>query len=345
MNCHMVVHNMTDQVSLQAIRAAAGSLASSSGVLRSPLVTATLSARLGVEVLLKLESLQPTGSFKIRGATHALSRLSEAEAQRGVVCCSTGNHGRAVAHAARARGVSATVCLSVLVPQVKVDAVAALGARVVRHGASQDEAQGMADQLAAAEGLAALPPFDHPHIVAGQGTIGLELLEDRPDLEVVLVPLSGGGLLSGIAVAVKALKPSVRVIGISMERGAAMAASLRAGYPVEVTELPTLADSLGGGIGLGNRHTFGPCRDLVDEVVLLTEAEIYQGMRWMLLQERMVMEGGAAVGAAALLAGKVRATGPTALIISGQNVDMAQVLAVGRGEPVTLGDITVENRV
>lgn len=335
---------MNEAVNLDAVREAARSLGQDSGVLRSPLIPAVLSGRLGVDVLLKLETLQPTGAFKLRGATHAIACLSGHEARRGVVCCSTGNHGRAVAYAARARGIPATVCLSSLVPRVKVDAVAALGPRVLRHGASQDEAQVMADRLSAREGLVPLPPFDHPHVVAGQGTIGLELLEDRPDLETVLVPLSGGGLLAGIAVAIKALKPSVRVIGISMERGAAMAASLAAGHPVDVAELPTLADSLGGGIGLANRHTFAPCRDLVDEVILLSEAEIYQGMRWMLLHERMVVEGAAAVGAAALLAGKVRPAGPTALIVSGQNVDMDQVLAIGRGEPVTLGDIIVGNR-
>ncbi|MDX5351052.1 MAG: hydroxyectoine utilization dehydratase EutB [Paracoccaceae bacterium] len=335
---------MDARVTLQAIREAASALGPGSGVLRSPLIPAALSDRIGVDVLLKLETLQPTGAFKLRGATNAVSRLTGDEARRGVVCCSTGNHGRAVAHAARARGIPATVCLSSLVPQVKVDAVAALGARVVRHGASQDEAQVMADRLSAEEGLVALPPFDHPHVIAGQGTIGLELLEDRPDLDTVLVPLSGGGLLAGIAVALKALKPSVRVIGLSMERGAAMAASLNAGQPVEVPELPTLADSLGGGIGLANRHTFALCRDLVDDVILLTEAEIYQGMRWMLLRERMVVEGAAAVGAAALLAGKVHPRGPTALIVSGQNVDMAQLLAVGQGDAVPLGDIIARNR-
>lgn len=340
----MVVHIMDKVVTIAAVREAARSLGPGSGVLRSPLLPAALSRRLGAEVLLKLETLQPVGAFKLRGATHAIASLTADEGRRGVVCCSTGNHGRAVAHAARARGIPATVCLSSLVPQGKVDAVAALGARVVRHGQSQDEAQVMADRLAAEEGLVALPPFDHPQVIAGQGTIGLELLEDRPDLETVLVPLSGGGLLAGIAVAVKALKPSIRVIGISMRRGAAMAASLAAGRPVEVEELPTLADSLGGGIGLANRHTFALCRDLVDDVILLDEGEIYQGMRWMLLHERMVVEGAAAVGAAALLAGKVQAQGPTALIVSGQNVDMQQVLAIGHGAPVALGDIIVENR-
>jgi len=335
---------MDGMVDLSAIREAARRLGPKSGVLRSPLIPAALSRKLGAEVLLKLESLQPTGAFKLRGATNAIASLSAEEARRGVVCCSTGNHGRAVAHAAGVWGIPATVCLSSLVPQVKVEAVAALNARVVRHGQSQDEAQVMADRLAAEEGLVQLPPFDHPQVIAGQGTIGLELLEDRPDLDTVLVPLSGGGLLAGIAVAVKALKPSVRVIGISMERGAAMAASLAAGRPVEVEELPTLADSLGGGIGLANRHTFALCRELIDEVILLDEAEIYQGMRWMLLQERRVVEGAAAVGVAALLAGKVRARGPTALIVSGENVDMTQLLTVAHGAPVKLGDITVENR-
>jgi threonine dehydratase len=171
---------------------------------------------------------------------------------RGVVCCSTGNHGRAVAHAARARGIAATVCLSALVPPAKVDAVAALGARVLRHGDSQDDAQREASRLVATEGLTEIPPFDHPDVIAGQGTIGLELLADRPDLGAILVPLSGGGLLAGIAVAVKALKPSVRVIGLSMDRGAAMAASLGAGRPVAVPA---------GGFA-GRRHRPGQSLDL-----------------------------------------------------------------------------------
>ncbi|PKP74777.1 MAG: hydroxyectoine utilization dehydratase EutB [Alphaproteobacteria bacterium HGW-Alphaproteobacteria-6] len=339
----MVVHIDEKSVTLAAITAAARDLAGQGGVLRSPMLRSEpLSRRFGADILMKMEVLQPMGAFKLRGASHAIARLTDTEAGRGVVCCSTGNHGRAVAHAARARGIAATVCLSALVPPAKVDAVAALGARVLRHGDSQDDAQREASRLVATEGLTEIPPFDHPDVIAGQGTIGLELLADRPDLGAILVPLSGGGLLAGIAVAVKALKPSVRVIGLSMDRGAAMAASLGAGRPVAVPEVATLADSLGGGIGLANRWTFALCRDLVDDVILLSEAEIYDGMRWMLMQERIVVEGAAAVGAAALLAGKVRPEGPTAIIVSGQNVAMKQVLAVARGLPVTLGGMTVE---
>ena len=192
------------------------------------------------------------------------------------------------------------------------------------------------------EGLTDIPPFDHPHVIAGQGTIALEILEDRPDIETILVPLSGGGLIGGIALAAKALKPSIRIIGISMARGAAMQASLKAGRPVEVEELPTLADSLGGGIGLENRWTFDLCRSLVDEVVLLDEVEIYRGMRTLLLEERLVAEGAAAVGHAALLAGKVKLGGPAAIIVSGQNAPMEQVLAIGRGEAVRLGSLHVK---
>jgi threonine dehydratase len=327
---------MDEKIKISALRDAAATIAGA--VLRTPVVrSAGLSRRIGADVWLKLESLQPIGAFKLRGATNALARLTPAQAARGVVCCSTGNHGRAVAHAARALGISATVCLSDLVPPVKVAAVEALGARVVRAGASQDEAQREADRLVAEDGLTDIPPFDHADVIAGQGTIGLELIEDLPDLETVLVPLSGGGLIAGIALAVKSLRPKVRVIGLSMERGAAMAASLAAGRPVEVTELPTLADSLGGGIGLGNRYTFDLCRRLVDDVVLLTEAEIYDGLRWMLREERLVCEGAAAVGAAAILAGKAQVKGPTAIVVSGQNVDMDQLLAIGRGEPVDVG--------
>ena len=167
-----------------------------------------------------------------------------------------------------------------------------------------------------------LPPFDHPDVIAGQGTLGLELVEDLPELARVLVPLSGGGLISGVALAVKTPAPAARVIGVSMARGAAMRASQRAGRPVPVEELPTLADSLGGGIGLDNRWTFGMVRDLVDEIVLLEEAEIAAAIRHAYWREQEVVEGSGAVGIGALLAGKVRPRGPTAVVVSGRNIDM-----------------------
>lgn len=323
---------------VQAARAAIAGVA-----VKTPLIASRcLEGAARQPVFLKLETLQPIGAFKLRGAANALSLLGVDERARGVVCCSTGNHGRAVAFAARRLGVRATVCLSHLVPEIKICAIEALGGTVRRVGRSQDEAQVEADRMVREEGLTDIPPFDHPHVIAGQGTIALEILEDRPDIETILVPLSGGGLISGIALAAKALKPSIRIIGISMARGAAMQASLMTGRPVEVEELPTLADSLGGGIGLRNRWTFDLCRNLVDDVVLLDESDIYRGMRVLLLEERLVAEGAAAVGHAALLAGKVKLDGPAAIIVSGQNAPMEQVLAIGRGEPVTLGGLEVK---
>jgi threonine dehydratase len=311
--------------------------------IETPLIPSpALSAKVGSEVLLKLETLQPVGAFKIRGAANAMANLSLEARRRGVACCSTGNHGRGVAYAARHYGVRAVVCLSRLVPDVKVDAIKALGAEVRRIGESQDDAQVEVDRLVASEGMTDLHPFDHPDVIAGQGTIGLEILAARPDIETIVVPLSGGGLFAGIALTAKAIKPSIRMVGVSMERGAAMIESLKAGKPVDVTELPTLADSLGGGIGLANRWTFELCRRLADETVTLSEEEIYRGMRALFLDDRLVAEGGGAVGAAALVTGRLARCGPTALVVSGRNVDMTKFLSIAQGEPVTIGDLTVQ---
>jgi threonine dehydratase len=291
---------------------------------RTPLIRSeTLSARLGRNVHLKLETEQQTGAFKLRGATNRILQLSEDERRRGVVAVSTGNHARAVAHAALVQGVPAVVCMSPLVPQNKVEAVRALGAEVQIVGRNQDEAEVVAKELAAERGLTFVSPFDDPFVIAGQGTIGLELLDDLPALDAVLVPLSGGGLIGGIALALKGADPGIRVIGVSMERGPAMVRSLAAGRPVAVKEEASLADSLGGGIGLDNRYTFALVRDLVDETVLVSEAEIAAGMRHCYWQERQIVEGGAAVGVAALLAGKAAPPGDEIVVVlSGGNVDM-----------------------
>jgi threonine dehydratase len=223
-----------------------------------------------------------------------------------------------------------------------VASIEALGADVRRSGASQDDAQKEANLITQKTGAIDIPPFDYPAVIEGQGTIALEILEDLAAIDTILVPLSGGGLIGGIALAAKSLKPSIRIIGISMERGAAMQASLAAGKPVEVEEVASLADSLGGGIGTDNRWTFDLCRKLVDNVVLLSEAEIYAGMRSLLLEDKIVAEGAGAVGVAAVLAGKVKLKGPTAIVVSGQNVDMQQLLAVAHGEPVSLGGAVVK---
>ncbi|PQZ50082.1 hydroxyectoine utilization dehydratase EutB [Ochrobactrum sp. MYb15] len=296
---------------------------------RTPLIhSESLSAQSGVPVFLKLENRQPTGSFKLRGATNAVLSLSGNERERGLVTASTGNHGRALAHAASTQGLTATICLSSLVPRNKVEAIRALGADVRIVGNSQDDAMEEVVRLVRDESMNAIPPFDDPRIIAGQGTMGLEIVEDLPELHTVLVPLSGGGLAAGVAAAVKAKRPLARVIGISMKRGAAMQASLEAGKPVNVEELDTLADSLGGGIGLDNRWTFEMCRSLLDDVILLDEEEITAGIRHAATQEGEVIEGAAAVGIAALLAGKIKPTGATAIIISGGNVDPEQHRAI-----------------
>ncbi|NEX45596.1 hydroxyectoine utilization dehydratase EutB [Pseudotabrizicola algicola] len=270
--------------------------------------------------LLKQEYRQTTGAFKLRGATNAVLALSSAQLARGVVTASTGNHGRALAHAARAAGGRAVVCLSHLVPANKVQAVRDLGAEVRIIGQSQDEAMVEVARAVAEEGLTEVPPFDHPDVVAGQGTLGLEVLADCPAPDAVLVPLSGGGLAAGVAAAVRALSPATRIVGVSMERGAAMAASLARGAPVLVEEVPTLADSLGGGIGLGNRLTFAMCRALLDDVVLVGEAEIAAAMRHILFATGDRVEGAAAVGVAALLSGRIACGAATLCLLTGANV-------------------------
>ena len=311
---------------------------------RTPLVPAPAFAAIaGHPFLLKLETTQPTGAFKLRGALNALAHLPPDA--KGVTCCSTGNHGRAVAYAARARGLKAVVCMSALVPQTKIDGIRALGAEVRIIGRSQDDALAESRRLAAEDGLAEVSPFDDPHVIAGQGTIGLELLQDAPDLDTILVPLSGGGLAAGVALAAKAINPAIRVIGLSMDRGAAMQASIEAGRPVEVEEVESLADSLGGGIGLDNRLSFALCRDLLDDVILVSEEEIYRAMQALYFEERMVAEGACVVGIAALMAGKLpRPNGPIATIITGRNVDMAVFTRVVTGQDVTLGDYRIKGR-
>ena len=309
-------------VALSDIEAARERIAAK--IVRTPTVLSpNLSERLGVPVHLKLEHRQTTGSFKLRGASNAIASLSADEKCRGVVAASTGNHGRALAHAAKLEGIRAVICMSRLVPENKVSEIRRLGADIRIVGKSQDDAQEEVDRLVAEEGLTMLPPFDHAAVIAGQGTAGLEMLDDVPDAVMVVAPVSGGGLAAGVAAAIKGLKPSIKVIGVSMERGAAMKASLAAGKPVLVEEQPTLADSLGGGIGLDNRLTFSMVRDLLDDMVLLSEEEIAAGIVHAYAEEREIVEGAGAVGIAALLAGKIAAEGPVVVLMSGRNIDMA----------------------
>ncbi len=307
------------EIGLDDIKAARTRIASHIVPLRiTPSVS--LSKQFDKEILLAHEYLQTTGAFKLRGAMNSVLQLEAGTT--GVTAVSTGNHGRALAWSARQAGVPCIICMSELVPQNKLEAIRALGAETRIIGKSQDEAEVEAKRLVSEEGYTMIPPFEHPHVIAGQGTLGLEMLEQVPDVDTVLVQLSGGGLISGIAVAIKSQKPEVRIVGISMERGCAMYASQQAGKPVDVEELATLADSLGGGIGLDNRLTFGIVRDYVDQLVLLSEDEIANAIRHAYFNEQVILEGGGAVGIGALLAGKVEPGEKTIVLLSGKNIDM-----------------------
>jgi threonine dehydratase len=290
-------------------------------VLRTPMRRSpALERATGAPVWLKCEHHQTTGSFKLRGATNAVLSLSDEERSRGVVTFSTGNHGRALSHAAIGAGTKAVVCMSALVPRNKVEAIRALGADIRIVGNSQDEAERAAGELEKAEGLRRVSPMDDALVIAGQGTLGMEIMEDAPELQTVLVPLSGGGLISGVALAVKTLSPKTRVIGVGSKSCPAMAASLEAGHPVEVPEEPSLADSLGGGIGLENRHTFEMTKRYVDQCVLVGEEDIAAGIRFAYEAEGEVIEGAAAVGIGALLNGSVRPAGPAVIVLTGKNI-------------------------
>ena len=234
--------------------------------------------------------------------------------------------------------------MSELVPKAKVDGILALGAEVVIAGKSQDDALKESLRLVNQDGLVEISPFDDPYVIAGQGTIGLEILQARPDIETLLVPLSGGGLAAGVAAAARAIKPDIKVIGITMDRGAAMYASIQAGHPIEIEEVASLADSLGGGIGLENKLSFAMCRDLLDDIILVTEQEIYHAMQTLFYEDRIVAEGACVVGIAAVQSGKLWLTGPTATIITGRNVDMAMFSKIMNGDDIDLDDVTIKGQ-
>jgi threonine dehydratase len=271
---------------------------------------------------LKPESLQETGSFKIRGSANKILALTPEQRERGVITVSTGNHGRAVSYVAGELGVRAVVCMSTLVPDHKVAAIQSLGAEVVIYGDSYEEAERHAMQLVDERGLMMVPGFDDPLVIAGQGTIGLELLEDFPEIDTAVVPLSGGGLICGIAVALKSANAAIRVVGVSMDRAPVMYHSLKAGKPIDMPEEPTLADALMGNIGLDNRYTFRMVQQYVDDVVLVSEEEIAEAMAFALREHGLVIEGGAAVGIAALRRRRVPRLGRNvAVVVTGSNVD------------------------
>ena len=245
-------------------------------------------------VKLKLESLQITGSFKLRGAMNKLLSLSEEQKTRGVIAVSTGNHGKGVAYASSLLGIKSTIYMSSMVPQYRKEAIESLGAKVQIVGSNSDEADLHAREVSKKENIILIHPFDDEDIIAGQGTVGLEMLKEFPEVDTVIIPTSGGGLIGGIALALKLQKPSVKVIAVSMERGPSMYESLKHGKPVDVEELETLADCLGGSIGLDNQYTFNIAKEIIDDFVLVDEDKIAEGIRLNFFEHRLVTEGAAA---------------------------------------------------
>ncbi|RWR11971.1 hydroxyectoine utilization dehydratase EutB [Siminovitchia fortis] len=285
-----------------------------------------LSEHSSSSIFIKLENFHEIGAFKVRGAANKILNLSNEEKKRGVATFSTGNHGLAVAYVAKKLGIEAAVCISPRVPKAKVDAIRRAGAKIEIVGNSQDDAEKYCYELEEKHGLTVIKPFDDADIISGQGTIGLEMAEEVPDLEAVVVPLSGGGLFAGVALALKSYNPSIQVIGVSMERSPVMYESIKAGKPVVLEEQPTLADSLLGGIGLNNEYTFECVKQYADDLVLVSEEEIAEAMGFMAGEHRMIVEGAAATGVAAILTKRLKSEfAKIGTIITGNNVDLSVI--------------------
>lgn len=284
----------------------------------------------GAPVHLKCENLQRTGSYKIRGASYRLSRLTPEERARGVVAASAGNHAQGVAFAARQLGIAATIFMPMGVALPKLAATRDYGADVQLVGDVVDESLAAAARFAEETGAVFIPPFDHPDVIAGQATVGLEILEDVPDVQTIVVPVGGGGLISGIASAVKQLAPHVRVIGVQVANAAAFPASLQAGEVRTVQTKPTIADGIA--VGTPGRITFQIVRDLVDDVVTVTDDETASALLVLLERAKLVVEPAGAVGVAALLSRVVLDPGVTVAVLSGGNIDpltMERVISRG----------------
>lgn len=312
--------------------------AAGAGVIReTPVLSSrTLGERCGATVALKAENLQRTGSFKLRGALAKIAALGEGCAA-GVVTGSAGNHAQAVAYAARARGVPCEVFMPETAPIAKIEAAAQLGARVSFAGVSVEECLSAARERAAESGLAFVHPFDDPDVIAGQGTLGLELLAQVDDLARVIVPVGGGGLASGVAIAMKSERPQIRVIGVQVETYAPFPASLAAGRPVDVQSALTIADGIA--VKRPGELTLALLARWVDDVVVVSEEEVAEAMVFLLERAKLVVEGAGAVGVAALLGGRLPGaqSGTTAVILSGGNVDAGLLAQVARRHETQAG--------
>ena len=329
----------TDQpVTVTAEDVAAARPAAETVARRTPLLSSrTISERAGGVVALKAENLQRTGSFKVRGVGAKLAALGEAGCRNGVVAASAGNHAQALAAGARARGVACEVFVPSDAPLAKVEAAREQGATIHVGGGSVDDCLAAARERAAEGGLAFMHPFDDPHVVAGQGSLGLELLEDVPDLARVIVPVGGGGLCAGVAIAVKSARPEVEVVGVQVAACAPYPESLRRGEPVPATSALTIADGIA--VKRPGALTLGLLSRWADDVVVVGEDETAEAMVVLMERCKLVVEGAGAVGVAALLGGQVTASGAgtTVAVLSGGNVDPGLLASVARRHETEAG--------
>lgn len=273
---------------------------------------------------LKADCLQKTGAFKLRGAYYKLSTLTDEEKARGVIACSAGNHAQGVAFAARDMGIPATICIPAGAPLSKIEATRSYGANVVLVPGVYDDAHAEAVRLRDEQELTFIHPFDDERVMAGQGTIGLEIAEQLPDVDVVLVPIGGGGLIAGVASALRQLKPACRIIGVQAAGAASMADSLRAGHILTLPEVHTVADGIQ--VKTPGEKTFAICREAVDEVVTVGEAEIASAILTVLERQKLMVEGAGAVGVAAAMYGELDLRGKTVCaLLSGGNLDVTML--------------------
>jgi threonine dehydratase len=290
---------------------------------RTPLLPAPwLAESAGVEVRLKCETFQPMGAFKLRGAYTMIARLEPAERARGVVTYSSGNHAQAVAYAAREFGIPAVIVMPVDAPRVKVEGTRRLGAEVIEEGRTSEERRLRAEAVQAERGAVMIPPFDHPDIIAGQGTVGLEIVEDWAEVETILVPFGGGGLISGIAAFVKRARPAVRVIGVEPTGAPTLKASVEAGDIITLEGTRSIADGLVP-VRPG-RLTFAHVQELVDDLLLVDDHAIRRAAALLLIRGKLLVEYSGAATVAALLVGPWTG-GRVAAVLSGGNIDPARV--------------------
>ena len=273
------------------------------------------------DVYLKTENLQQTGSFKLRGAYYKISQLSDEEKAKGVIACSAGNHAQGVALGAKRNGIHAVICLPAGAPISKVEATRSYGAEVCLVPGVYDDAYARAVELQKEHGYTFVHPFDDPKVIAGQGTIGLEILEQMPDVEAVVVPIGGGGLISGVAFAIKTLRPEIKVYGVQSSGAPSMAASLQEGHIARLTEVSTIADGIA--VKEPGVNTFEMCNKYVDEVVTVSDDEIAAAILALIEQQKLVAEGAGAVSVAAVMYNKVPVKGKKVVcLVSGGNIDV-----------------------